>query len=344
MTENGYKRYLGALAKNKQLPTVQQRSYHVPPMVSPYGSGQRSSFVDEFDAKAKRYLGALARSGDLNYSKAQQQQKKSSGDPMESEEALDEYRLLSKEDMPNPTIMKQEMIANLRPVILEYLNELKKKYDPRKVDLFLENLANAIYDQNEEITLENIKALAQSDYFQPEENAESKKKDSYKRNIQSLVRELNVSYSGITHPELQARQLRVPRFYRQDQYDLVKRNLQSLIKNKLYKRYLGSMLRNANTRVRPAGKRDAGEESLEYLNEDQSPYGYDDGADYFHSMAKRHTMYDINEPDISYEYPSQAGESADYNDYAEQMGQDAAIPIGKRYLGKWRRCRRRIRV
>lgn len=309
---------------------MQQRSYLIPPMMSPHGGGgQRATFINDFDAQEKRYLGALARTGDLKYSKSQQQKKRFS-DPTETEESLDTYRLSTKDDMPNPMIMKQEMITNLKPVILEYLNELKKKYDPRKVDLFLENLANAIYDQNEEITMENIKALVQSDYFQPEENAESKKKDELKRNIQSLVRELNVSYSGTTHPELTSRQIRSD-YYK---YDAEKRNLESLIKNKLHEHYMGTLATNYDHPMRTVGKREYDGDALEYLNENNSPYTYNEGTNHFQSLDKRHTMYDINEPDISYEYPSQSGESTDYNDYAEQMGQDAPIPIGKRYLGK----------
>ncbi|XP_065218867.1 uncharacterized protein LOC135844566 isoform X2 [Planococcus citri] len=320
------KRYLGALAKNKQLPTslsVQERS--LPPMVSPYAQKAYSyPGPDEPEiVESKRYLGSLARSGDLNFSKPQQ--KKNTGE-LESEEPADEY-IQNKgytDELPNFMIMKLELIDSLKPVILEYIEQQKKEYDPKKVNLFLENLANAVFDRNEEFSLENIKTLVKSDYFQPEENEDmasaaaaaavaAAKKELQKRNIQSLVRDFNVSFGG-SHR-------RASRNFRDSQIDFIKRNLESVIKNKMYKRYVGAMAKNDAFPHQQPGKRyynGFGSDLEEYLKTLQ---------------AKRHTMYDINEPDLTVEYPSQAAEQNDYTDYAEQMGQDAAIPIGKRYIG-----------
>lgn len=301
-------------------------------MVSPYGNGQKS-FADEYDAVYKRYLGSLAKSGDLKMGKPQQ--KKSL-----IRENVDEPKV-SKEDLLNPTIMKQEMIENLKQVILQFLAELNKKYDPRKVDLFLENLVNSLYDQNDEISLESIRALVQSDYFLPEDNKDGKM-ELLKRGIQSLVRHLNVSYSGIT-PSVQSqlRQRRGPEYfyyYVPNQFGAIKRNLESVVRNKSTKRHIGAMAKNYDFPTQPSGKRDTVDEPLplEYVGENVvSQFGIDeDGEGFFKHLGKRHTMYDINEPDITFEYPSQGGEQTDYSDYAEQMGQDAPIPIGKRYLGK----------
>lgn len=322
-----HKRYLGSLAKNKQLPTVQQRSYFVPPLVSTYGKEQQqSSYTDEYNAKGKRYLGALARSGDLNLSKSQE---KRSADEFGSD--IEEIRLPNRDDLQNPMIMKEEMITYLRPIILEYLNKYNKKHDPRKVELFLENLADAVFDQNEEIRLENIEALVQSDYFQPEGSVvEQKQNNSDKRSIQSLVRERNVSYSGTAHVEPQPQQppVRQPAEYYNER---IRPNLEAVIKSRMAKRHLGSVVASGYaTRVPP--KRDSVDALLSYLNDaDQAAYPYNDNSEYLSRIAKRHTMYDINEPDITFEYPSQVGEQVDYNDYAEQ---DAPIAIGKRYLGK----------
>lgn len=281
-------------------------------MVSPYSLLQKA-YTDEGELlEDKRYLGALARSGDLNFSKPQQ--KRNTGE-LESEES-DEY-IQNKgysEEQPNLMILKLELIDSLKPIILQYISEMKKDYDPKKVNLFLENLSNAVFDRNEEFTLDNIKSLVQTDYFQPEE------KEVQKRNIQSLVRDYNVSFGGTHHHEPQSRQIRNPQYHNR-QYDLVKRNLESLIKNKLYKRYVGAMAKNYDFPVKPPGKR--------YYDNFSA-----DLEEYLKSLqAKRHTMYDINEPDLTVEYPSQAGDQSDYTDYADQMGQDAAIPIGKRYLG-----------
>jgi len=324
------KRYLGSLAKNKQLPTAQRRSFFVPPLVSPYGN-QRPTSIDDFEVKDKRYLGALARSGDLNFSKPQQ--KKTVGFLDSEPSPVDEFRSPSpsREKLSNQMLMKQEMIEDLRPVILNELNKYQKSFDQRKVDLFLSNLVNAFYDQNEEISMEYIEALVQSNYFQPEESDDSKTNSTSKRNIQALVRERNVSYGGTTHPEIQPQWVRTPvqEYYRREQDDMVKRNLQSLIKNKLIKRHLGSVAKNYNSRA-PPNKRDSIEDLLDYLRETADPY--DENVEYTSNVAKRHTMYDINEPDITFEYPTPAGEQADYNDYAEQ--DTHPISIGKRYLGK----------
>ncbi len=319
------KRYLGALAKNTKTP-IQPRSLAVPPMISIYPEAQRD-YADDYDNRYKRYLGSLAKSGQLTVSKPQQKKMTSDFENAESEE----FSYPNKEDFPSPVIMKLEMIRLVKSFIIQYLEEYKKKYDPRKVDLFLENLAHAVYDQNEEITLDNIKALVQSDYFFPEATEETRKLEFPKRNIQSLVRDFNVSYSGITHADPQARQIRVPRFLNPFQYDAAKRNLESVMKTKFIKRYLGAMAKNYNF-PRP-GKRDSDEDPFEYGDENQFPFEYNEEEPYYRNLMKRHTMYDINEPDITYEYPSQGSEQNDYNDYAEQMGQDAAIPIGKRYLG-----------
>lgn len=318
------------MAKNGKIP-VQHRSYLVPPMVSPYGNGQKS-FADIYDPMYKRYLGSLAKSGNLKNGKPQQKRSLLGDD-------IDEPKL-NKEDLLNPTIMKQEMIENLKQVILQFLSEMNKKYDPRKVDLFLENLVNSVYDQNDEISLESIKSLVQSDYFLPEDNKDGKF-EVLKRSIQSFVRHFNVSYSGRTPSESQLRQRGAPEYYYYyipNQFGAIKRNLQSVIRNKSIKRNVGAMAKNYDFPMRPNGKRDTMDEPipLEYVGENLvSQYGIDeDGEGFFKHLGKRHTMYDINEPDITFEYPSQGGEQTDYNDYAEQMGQDAPIPIGKRYLGK----------
>lgn len=303
----------------------------VPPMVSRYGNGHKS-FSDLYDPMYKRYLGSLAKSGNLKNGKPQQK-KSIIGDD------LDEPKL-NKEDLLNPTVMKQEMIQNLKQIILQFLSEMNKKYDPRKVDLFLENLVNSLYDQNDEISLESIKSLVQSDYFLPEDNKDGKF-EVLKRSIQSLVRHFNVSYSGRTPSESQLRQRREPEYYYYyvpNQFGAIKRNLQSVLRNKSPKRHVGAMAKNYDFPMHPNGKRDTVDEPipLEYVGENvASQFGIDeDGEGFFKHWGKRHTMYDINEPDISFEYPSQGGEPTDYNDYAEQMGQDAPIPIGKRYLGK----------
>lgn len=337
MTRNAYndeyydiarlaKRYLGALAKNKQLPTglsVQERS--LPPMVSSYGQKAYAyPGADEPEiVESKRYLGSLAKSGDLNFSKPQQKKNAE----LENEEPADEY-IQSKgypDDVPNFTVLKLELIDSLKPVILEYIEQQKEDYDPKKVNLFLENLANAVFDRNEEFSVENIKTLVKSHYFQPEESEDvasaaaaaaaiaAAKKELQKRNIQSLVRDFNVSFGG-SHR-------RASRNFRDSDVDMIKRNLESVIKNKMYKRYVGAMAKNDAFPHSQPGKRyysGFGSDLEEYLKTLQ---------------AKRHTMYDINEPDLTVEYPSQAAEQNDYTDYAEQMGQDAAIPIGKRYIG-----------
>lgn len=321
------KRYLGALAKHNGIPIHQRNYYMIPSMVSQYDD-DRTNYVDRSNLKNKRYLDSLEKNGNSNF--GTRQQKKNAAE-LENEDGFDEFRFPYKDDIPNSTIMKEEMINSLKPVILQYLNEFKKKYDPRKVDLFLENLANAIYDQNEEISMDEIKTLVYYDYFQPEENVESRKNELLKRNIQSLARDFNISFSGISSGKRQTRPIRSPSFFTRDEVDVWKRNnLEAIMKNKSFKRYLGTMAKNHNLPVRlgNGGKRDANENFVTYK------YGNPENK-YLKNMGKRHTMYDINEPYITLEYPSQVGEQNDYNDYAEQMGQDAAISIDKRYIGNF---------
>lgn len=301
-------------------------------MVSPHGNGQKS-FADIYDPMSKRYLGALAKSGNLKNGKPQQKRSMSSEDMNDPK--------VNKEDLLNPTMMKQDMIEGVKAFILQHLSNMNKNYDPRKVDLFLENLVNSVYDQNDEISWGSIESLVQSDYFMPEDDKDGKL-EILKRSIQSLVRHFNVSYSGRTPSELQLRQRRVPEYfyyYIPNQVEGIKRNLESIMKNKSIKRNVGVMAKNYDFPMRPGGKRDTMDEPipLEYVGENvDSQFGTDeDGDGFFKHWGKRHTMYDINEPDITFEYPSQGGEQTDYNDYAEQIGQDAPIPIGKRYLGKF---------
>lgn len=314
---------MGALVKNNKSP-IQPRA------TPPHASGHKLFIGDNEEMRLKRYLGSIARSGNANMKNGKPQQKKAIV-PIEREFFLRE--------------MKEEMIETMKPLLLQCLREANKKYDPFKVDLFLQNLANAIYDRDEEFTvsMDNMRALIDTDYFSPEGIDEIKKISSLKRNIQSIVRVLNHSHNDGAGNAFRAEshtstsQLQSPSgaYNAQLQNVYPKRNLQSLMKNKLIKRYLGAIVKN-NVPKSSSGKRtiSAGD-SYEYFNDNLlTPHWYNDQEEYSKNIGKRHTMYDINEPDTSMtlEMPSQAGEQTDYSDYVEQMGQDAAIPIGKRFF------------
>lgn len=318
-TTTGDKRSVSVLAKNNIFP----KSYNaapkrsIPPILSAYKG---------VVTQAKRYLGALAKNGDLKYGRPQQKKYAAGYPTMMMVEELEPKR---GEQAISPAIMKLELINSLKPVLLEYINEMGVgyAYDPRKVDLFLENLANAMYDRNEEYTLDHIKSLAQTGYFGKETGGTNDDNDNdddlsasdgRKRNIQSLAREFNVSFAGLQPTT--------------NQYE-PKRNLESVVRNRgigaaapvFYNRYVKSCDYSDDCKENSADERDTG-----YWG---NAYRYFSGMP--GTQEKRHTMFDIDEPAVNVEYSTplvqSAIEPADYNDYPEQ---DGAIPVGKRYLGK----------
>lgn len=86
----------------------------------------------------------------------------------------------------------------------QYLKKFGTTYDPEKVELFLTNMADEVFDNHGEVSLDHIRFLIETGYFQPEMREEDDVKpadgdsspDDYitKRFMASLARAGNMPY------------------------------------------------------------------------------------------------------------------------------------------------------
>lgn len=99
---------------------------------------------------------------------------------------------------------RDEFKADLRKILDQYLKEFGTTYDPEKVELFLTNMADEVFDNYGVVSLDHIRFLIETGYFQPEMREEDDVKpadgdsspDDYiaKRFMASLARTGNMPY------------------------------------------------------------------------------------------------------------------------------------------------------
>jgi len=99
---------------------------------------------------------------------------------------------------------RDEFKTDLRIILDEYLEKFGTTYDPEKVELFLTNIADEVFDNHGVVSLDHIRFLIETGYFQPEMREEDDVKpadgdsspDDYigKRYVASLTRTDNMPY------------------------------------------------------------------------------------------------------------------------------------------------------
>lgn len=99
---------------------------------------------------------------------------------------------------------RDEFKTDLRIILDEYLEKFGTTYDPEKVELFLTNIADEVFDNHGVVSLDHIRFLIETGYFQPEMREEDDVKpadgdsslDDYigKRYVASLARTGNIPY------------------------------------------------------------------------------------------------------------------------------------------------------
>lgn len=99
---------------------------------------------------------------------------------------------------------RNEFKSDLRDILDQYLKKFGTSYDQEKVELFLTNIADEVFDNHGVVSLDHIRYLIETGYFQPEFQDENVEKlsdgdsspDDYivKRFIASLARTSNMPY------------------------------------------------------------------------------------------------------------------------------------------------------
>lgn len=99
---------------------------------------------------------------------------------------------------------RDEFKSDLRDILDQYLKKFGTTYDPEKVELFLTNMADEVFDNHGVVSLDHIRFLIETGYFQPEMREEDDVKpadgdsspDDYitKRFMASLARTGNMPY------------------------------------------------------------------------------------------------------------------------------------------------------
>jgi len=111
---------------------------------------------------------------------------------------------LIKRQITTEPDFRDEFKSDLRNILDQYLKEFGTTYDPEKVELFLTNMADEVFDNHGVVSLDHIRFLIETGYFQPEMREEDDVKpadgdsspDDYitKRFTASLARTGNMPY------------------------------------------------------------------------------------------------------------------------------------------------------
>lgn len=111
---------------------------------------------------------------------------------------------LIKRQAPEEPDFRDEFKSDLRNILDQYLEKFGTTYDPEKVELFLTNMADEVFDNHGVVSLDHIRFLIETGYFQPEMRVEDDVKpadgdsspDDYisKRFMASLARNGNIPY------------------------------------------------------------------------------------------------------------------------------------------------------
>lgn len=111
---------------------------------------------------------------------------------------------LIKRQAPKEPDFRNEFKSDLRNILDQYLEKFGSTYDPEKVELFLTNMADEVFDNHAVVSLDHIRFLIETGYFQPEMGVEDDVKpadgdsspDDYisKRFMASLARNGNIPW------------------------------------------------------------------------------------------------------------------------------------------------------
>lgn len=63
---------------------------------------------------------------------------------------------------------RDEFKSDLRDILDQYLKKFGTTFDPEKVELFLTNMADEVFDNHGVVSLDHIRFLIETGYFQPE--------------------------------------------------------------------------------------------------------------------------------------------------------------------------------
>lgn len=74
--------------------------------------------------------------------------------------------------------IRNEFKSDLRNILDQYLKKFGTTFDPEKVELFLTNMADEVFDNQGVVSLDHIRFLIETGYFQPEMQEEDDRKSS----------------------------------------------------------------------------------------------------------------------------------------------------------------------
>lgn len=116
---------------------------------------------------------------------------------------LAQIGLLKRQAATEPDF-RDEFKSDLRSILDQFLEKFGTTYDPEKVELFLTNMADEVFENHGVVSLDHIRFLIETGYFQPEMREEDDVKpadgdsspDDYitKRFIASLARTDNMPF------------------------------------------------------------------------------------------------------------------------------------------------------
>ncbi|XP_050427389.1 uncharacterized protein LOC126837509 isoform X2 [Adelges cooleyi] len=125
----------------------------------------------------KRNLAALAKNGQLpdNYKESKRIQENSRDTRTDAllgrrdqTELNGQSRNMQKRQSLDEPDIRDEFKSDLRTILDEYLDKFGSTYDPEKVELFLTNMADEVFDNQGVVSLDHIRYLIETGYFQPE--------------------------------------------------------------------------------------------------------------------------------------------------------------------------------
>lgn len=75
---------------------------------------------------------------------------------------------LSKRQSATEPDFRDEFKSDLRSILDKFLEKFGTTYDPEKVELFLTNMADEVFENHGVVSLDHIRYLIETGYFQPE--------------------------------------------------------------------------------------------------------------------------------------------------------------------------------
>ncbi|XP_050520525.1 uncharacterized protein LOC126893975 isoform X3 [Daktulosphaira vitifoliae] len=132
------------------------------------------SYEFPFDVN-KRNLAALAKNGQLpNQNGEEKRIKEENRDVYITQQDQNvkgikgQFGFIQKRQSIEEPEIRDEFKSDLRTILDEYLEKFGTTYDPEKVELFLTNMADEVFDNQGVVSLDHIRYLIETGYFQPE--------------------------------------------------------------------------------------------------------------------------------------------------------------------------------